>query len=172
MPTERYSNVSATQAFVQRLWRKAAATSAKDGGPPPAAGSEPPVDIAGTLCRIMHNGFGVRDARGAEVGCALVPTASMFNHACLPTCQQHTRLGGERGGRALDFVTTRRVLAGEQLTISYVEADLPREERRAKLRESYYFDCMCVACQQLPATPLRRDPGPGEAKRYRGRAAS
>lgn len=136
MPTARYNEVVATRSFVHRLFRR-------------TKGAEPSVDIAGALCRIMHNGFGVRDACGKEVGCALLPTASMFNHSCEPSCKLRHPLGGSSGGRSLEFVAARAIAAGEQLTISYVDAALPREERRARLAESYYFDCACARCTRM-----------------------
>lgn len=136
MPTARYNQVTATTKFVQRLWRR-------------ATGAEPMVDVAGALCRIMHNGFGVRNSSGVEVGCALLPTASMFNHSCKPSCKFRAALGGRRAGRSLEFIATRAIAAGEQITISYVDVTLPREARRARLKESYYFDCACACCARM-----------------------
>jgi hypothetical protein len=145
VPTGRYTDVCATAKFVGRAWRKAAATV---GAGAPAE----PADVQGTLCRIMHNGFGVRDSAGVEVGCALLPTASMFNHDCEPSCKVAAPLGGARASRCLEFVSTRAVSRGEQLTISYVDVALPREARRAKLKESYYFDCQCARCGLVVAS--------------------
>lgn len=42
--------------------------------------------------------------------------------------------------------TVREVSEGEELTIPYVDAGLPREERRAKLRKNFAFECACARC--------------------------
>ncbi|KAG8471241.1 hypothetical protein KFE25_009662 [Diacronema lutheri] len=143
MPTDRYKSVAATSKFVLRLWRKARADVEPRAAPVAAA---EPADVAGALCRIMHNGFAVRNARGDEVGCALLPTASMFNHSCEPSCKLRATLGGARAGRSLEFETARALTAGDELTISYVDVSLPRETRRERLDHSYYFACACARC--------------------------
>lgn len=53
----------------------------------------------------------------------------------------------ERDGRALRFVTTRAVVAGEELCISYghVEA-MDWATRQKELLEGWYFECRCGRC--------------------------
>lgn len=38
------------------------------------------------------------------------------------------------------------IRAGEEITVAYVDPDLPRDERREKLKHMYNFDCECETC--------------------------
>jgi SET domain-containing protein len=69
------------------------------------------------------------------------PLVSSLNHACDPTCDVSFSGGAEARIRA------RRALnSGDELTIAYVNEQLPRAERRARLREHYGFECACRRC--------------------------
>ena len=43
-------------------------------------------------------------------------------------------------------LTTRPVAAGTELTISYIDENLPRTARRTELNETYSFNCQCDRC--------------------------
>lgn len=46
------------------------------------------------------------------------------------------------------FTAARAIAPGEQLTITYIDAGLPRAARAAALREAYGFECGCAACRE------------------------
>lgn len=156
MPTSQYGRVMATSHFLQRLARRAL----------PDAPAALPADVPGVVCRVLHNGFGLRaaDADGSEpVGCALFPTASFFNHACAPSCCVLREPGAPA---VLRVCAARAVREGEELSISYIDLRLPRAERRALLRESYSFECACHRCRHdlpcaLQLCPARSCAGRG-----------
>jgi hypothetical protein len=41
-----------------------------------------------------------------------------------------------------------------QITISYIDAELGREERRGLLRRHFHFECLCPACLEEEADPI------------------
>jgi hypothetical protein len=96
--------------------------------------------------RDSHNSFGIRslDDGGDEfLGYGVWPLASFFNHSCSPNVSKR------RVGRAWDFWTSRPVVAGEELCISYMggdEVDLDVIERRLRLSETWVFECGCERC--------------------------
>ena len=53
----------------------------------------------------------------------------------------------KREGRAFHFEVTRRVCAGEELCISYIDTDSPVEQRRRELETSWFFMCGCLRCE-------------------------
>ncbi|KAI1773279.1 SET domain-containing protein [Hypoxylon cercidicola] len=74
---------------------------------------------------------------GSHLGC--YPEISRFNHDCRPNIQY--RLNNMTHTTA----AARDIAAGEELSISYIELMLPREERRARLRK-WGFECACAHC--------------------------
>ena len=44
------------------------------------------------------------------------------------------------------YVRLQAVLPGEELTIAYVDVNLPRSARQKHLRACYHFDCACARC--------------------------
>jgi SET domain-containing protein len=89
--------------------------------------------------------------------------AALFNHACAPNCV--TAFGG---GGVLTVTAARPVRAGEELLISYLGGGggsggsggsgggggggggggeaMGTEERRARLRKQFAFECGCALC--------------------------
>lgn len=99
-----------------------------------------------------HNAFGIR-AGGEDneeyMGYSVYPEASYFNHSCSPNISK------KRNGKAWEFKIARPVTEGEQLCISYLggdEKDMTLEERRARLQQSWGFECMCERCKQEAAS--------------------
>ncbi|KAI0349651.1 SET domain-containing protein [Trametes cingulata] len=91
------------------------------------------------------NSFGVWEVPLMEesecLGFAVYPTASFFNHHCAPNVRK------VREGRALRFLTTRAVEAGEELCISYGHVDeMDWKTRQKELLEGWYFECRCSRC--------------------------
>ena len=81
-------------------------------------------------------------ARGGASGTAAYSASSYFNHSCAPNA--HPRW--ENGDSTITIRALRPITAGEELFITYVDANESRESRRARLRQSYGFECACERC--------------------------
>ncbi|KAI2616894.1 SET domain-containing protein [Hypomontagnella submonticulosa] len=74
---------------------------------------------------------------GSHLGC--YPEISRFNHDCRPNV--HYRINDITH----TSVAARDIAPGEELSISYIELMLPREERLSRLRK-WGFECSCSHC--------------------------
>lgn len=68
------------------------------------------------------------------------PLLAMANHSCNPNASL------DCVGRTVHLSALRDIEEGEQVFISYIDEDLPVDERKAMLRERYFFDCGCERC--------------------------
>ena len=107
------------------------------------------VDVCQDLIsRASHNAFSIRPTSDGEhsgefLGYGVWPEASFFNHSCRPN------LSKERKGCLWSFQTSRDVLAGEELCITYLggdERDLDVRGRRKRLLDEWGFVCQCCGC--------------------------
>jgi len=69
----------------------------------------------------------------------------MLNHSCVANCVFSADPDG-----TLYVATTDTIEKGEELTVQYIEMDpeVPLDERRRALEESFYFLCRCELCQE------------------------
>ncbi|KAI0850343.1 SET domain-containing protein [Daldinia vernicosa] len=74
---------------------------------------------------------------GSHLGC--YPEISRFNHDCRPNI--HYRISN----MTHITVAARNIEPGQELSISYIELMLSREERRSRLRK-WGFECACSHC--------------------------
>ena len=74
------------------------------------------------------------------VGTGLYLLGSAFNHSCRPSA------AFSNVGRALEVRALRSIAAGEEVTVSYVDAGLPLAQRRQLLMEQFCFECRCEKC--------------------------
>lgn len=81
---------------------------------------------------------------GSELlGYALYPSASLFNHSCLPNVRK------AREGRRWRFWSSRDIGVGEEVCITYLGGDertMNVQERRDRLKGGWEFDCACQGC--------------------------
>ncbi|RYP23565.1 hypothetical protein DL765_001079 [Monosporascus sp. GIB2] len=82
---------------------------------------------------------------GAVVG-GVYPTICRINHSCLSNC--HNNWNGDLELETIHAI--KDICAGEEITIDYSDGG-PSDTRRAKLRQSFGFDCDCVVCSLPPA---------------------
>ncbi|KAI1469302.1 SET domain-containing protein [Daldinia caldariorum] len=75
---------------------------------------------------------------GSHLGC--FPEISRFNHDCRPNI--HYRISN----MTHTTVAARDIEPGQELSISYIELILSREERRSRLRK-WGFECTCSHCR-------------------------
>ena len=92
--------------------------------------------------------------REVRVGGAVYGSLSRFNHSCAPNCKwsfvpaTDTSSSTGVGAAAVDVRVIRPVRAGDELTLSYLDASLPRRRRRAALWAKYRFECDCERCAE------------------------
>ncbi|KAJ3221797.1 hypothetical protein HK099_003091 [Clydaea vesicula] len=76
-------------------------------------------------------------------------------HSCKPNCEcihdgLHITVKSirkiKKGNITLDIHSKTFVLQGEDLTISYIDVNLPVQARRQKLKQEYFFICNCDRC--------------------------
>ncbi|XP_019082951.1 PREDICTED: histone-lysine N-methyltransferase ATXR2-like [Camelina sativa] len=76
-------------------------------------------------------------------GTAFFPLQSCINHSCCPNAKAFKR-EEDRDGQAVIFAL-RRISKNEEVTISYIDQELPYKERQALLAD-YGFSCKCSKC--------------------------
>lgn len=77
--------------------------------------------------------------------------ASFYNHSCEPNCEV-------RSIHNLEIVASRDIAAGEELCISYFDADFlayPVEPRRSHLERGWGSPCLCGRCVEEVRQPNR-----------------
>lgn len=75
-------------------------------------------------------------------GEGMFSVANCMNHSCSPNVMSSSSFDDHR----VCFVAIREIEEGEELTIAYVDENLPFNERQKKLRELYHFTCTCLLC--------------------------
>jgi len=78
---------------------------------------------------------------GKKVGCALSVLMGWHNHDCMPNAEANVDAAGSVTMRAL-----RDIAEGEEVTISYIDANADYDERRKILALHYGFECRCSRC--------------------------
>ncbi|KAK4437345.1 Histone-lysine N-methyltransferase ATXR2 [Sesamum alatum] len=76
-------------------------------------------------------------------GTAFFPLQSCMNHSCIPNAKAFKR-EEDKDGQAT-IVALRPIFKGEEITISYIDEDLPYDERQELLAD-YGFRCKCPRC--------------------------
>ncbi|GAV81302.1 SET domain-containing protein [Cephalotus follicularis] len=76
-------------------------------------------------------------------GTAFYPLQSCINHSCCPNAKAFKR-EEDRDGQAT-IISARPICKGEEVTISYIDENLPFEVRQALLAD-YGFECRCSKC--------------------------
>ena len=97
------------------------------------------------------------EAGGLE-GMVFVASASMLNHSCHPNCAVYYGPSNVAGGAScpmapwdgwshVALIALRNIDAEEELTISYLDGELPWRRRRSALRMMHGFTCRCEKCE-------------------------
>ena len=76
---------------------------------------------------------------------ALMLYGSFINHSCEPNMGYQVTLSG-KSERLGVFRAKRSIAAGEELTISYIDHELPHLFRTMALKRQYGFECSCQKC--------------------------
>ena len=72
---------------------------------------------------------------------------SHLNHSCTPTLSVR-HLDQRTALSRITVIARRNIAAGEELFITYVNPDLPLEQRRRNLMEWGFGKCVCERCQR------------------------
>ena len=114
------------------------------------------------LARDTGNAFGIWDGdnRDEMLGWGVWVSASYFNHSKIPfswwllRTQPSPAIEGcfpnlkrTRIGRTICFTTSRPVVAGEELCISYIDINQSLAVRKRELQDSWFFECQCLRCR-------------------------
>lgn len=75
-------------------------------------------------------------------GTGLFLIGNSINHSCNPNVASASCSNDHN----LSLVSVRPIEAGEELLISYIDEELPYEERQAQLKKFYNFECKCPKC--------------------------
>jgi hypothetical protein len=97
-------------------------------------------EIIHLLARCDANQFGLWSPKDDLMGLTVHPSASFFNHSCMPNTYC------EWNGIKLVFKTLYPIPKGTELNISYIAGNEPTKQRRKELKRIYCFDCTCVRC--------------------------
>ncbi|KAI0760521.1 SET domain-containing protein [Fomes fomentarius] len=94
------------------------------------------------------------DPTGENAGTAGVfLTASRFNGSCHPNVYHHL----DPESHQMVFRAVTDIAAGEELCITYCNILATRHERQAELKESFRFECCCIACSRTGQEVRRSD---------------
>eukprot|EP01126_Amoeba_proteus_P010711 TRINITY_DN14213_c0_g1_i3.p1 TRINITY_DN14213_c0_g1~~TRINITY_DN14213_c0_g1_i3.p1 ORF type:complete len:125 (-),score=14.50 TRINITY_DN14213_c0_g1_i3:38-412(-) len=78
-------------------------------------------------------------------GLGVYPLGTLMNHNCHPNVD----LKRTRDARLIEWVSTRDITEGEELTITYVDVSLPCSARQRYLLSHHLFSCPCDnTCKQ------------------------
>jgi len=91
-------------------------------------------DILLYCAKYMCNAF---DFKGKPV---ILFTGTLLNHSCLPNV-----IFGQKDNQ-MHFITTRKIMKGEEINDSYIDITSSREQRYKELKDQYGFICKCTRC--------------------------
>ncbi|KAL1869413.1 hypothetical protein Daus18300_005625 [Diaporthe australafricana] len=106
-------------------------------------------DFVARLCAIgavnvWGDGDRDEDEDSTQWTSSLFLKTSRLNHSCLPNCAVSEKQENGRG--KITVYTSRDIQPNEELTVTYLDANRPRDRRRAHAKHVWDFDCNCPAC--------------------------
>ncbi|KAH8299554.1 hypothetical protein KR044_002756 [Drosophila immigrans] len=96
----------------------------------------------------LHKFSSERREKSIFIGGAIYPTLALFNHSCDPGVVRYFR------GTTIHINSVRPIEAGLPINENYgpIYTQDKREDRQARLKDLYWFECNCDAC--LESWPL------------------
>eukprot|EP00760_Papus_ankaliazontas_P005909 PhM_4_TR12805/c0_g1_i1/m.21156 len=94
----------------------------------------------------QHKADGITKLHGSTQGQGVYRIGACFNHSCEPN--MHIAYDETTNNETLVAVALRPIAEKEELTISYIDEDLPFLERQLQLYDHYMFVCMCPKCKR------------------------
>lgn len=129
-----------------------------------------PTEIKELLLRDETNAYGIMASSGPSGernirGSGLYATAAQLNHDCMPNVARFDFFDINNNIKdsnvCIQFRALHNLPKGEELTVSYFPLVTSYQERQARCREQYGFECMCPRCKQ-EATWDEEDEGDGD----------
>jgi len=105
------------------------------------------------LFAIQCNAHQVLDDESRAIGLGLFPLTSMMNHSCSPNCSHYFEIRQCQPPRLI-MVALQDIMAGEELTYSYVPLYQSTAKRREQLQKAYGFVCQCERCLAQPCADV------------------
>ncbi|KAG7393383.1 hypothetical protein PHYPSEUDO_009587 [Phytophthora pseudosyringae] len=107
----------------------------------------PVEEILVIAAQINENAYSLDalDEKHLVAAVGLFPICGLVNHSCQPNCTW-----SNAGDSIMEIRALRDMKEGEEITLSYIDIDKERNERRKELRDTKHFDCRCERC----STPL------------------
>jgi len=96
--------------------------------------------------RIKLNGFSICDGESVSMGVGLFDRPSFMNHSCKPNAVQ-TFLYGHGETPSLLVTAFEDIPEGGEICISYIDNLAPKPVRQERLKNDYFFNCLCTACK-------------------------
>ncbi|XP_071238214.1 N-lysine methyltransferase SMYD2-A-like isoform X2 [Salvelinus alpinus] len=93
-----------------------------------------------SLKPVNCNGFTIEDEELSHLGSAVFPDVALMNHSCSPNVIV-TYKGTEAEVRAVQDIQP-----GDEIFNSYIDLLYPTDDRNERLRDSYFFTCVCNEC--------------------------
>eukprot|EP00026_Physarum_polycephalum_P007780 Phypoly_transcript_07846.p1 GENE.Phypoly_transcript_07846~~Phypoly_transcript_07846.p1 ORF type:complete len:479 (+),score=56.38 Phypoly_transcript_07846:141-1577(+) len=87
------------------------------------------------------NNFNISDGEMRPIGVGLYPLAALINHSCSPNSVAVFE------GPRVYIRAIQNIKAGEEITVSYIEVGMTKQQRQATLAKHFYFVCECERCQ-------------------------
>eukprot|EP00029_Vermamoeba_vermiformis_P010698 TRINITY_DN5690_c0_g1_i1.p1 TRINITY_DN5690_c0_g1~~TRINITY_DN5690_c0_g1_i1.p1 ORF type:complete len:468 (-),score=-1.10 TRINITY_DN5690_c0_g1_i1:6-1409(-) len=116
-------------------------------------------ELVHTICRLIENGFGIRQSSNDCIGYGIYPVASYYNHSCAPTCCVIQE------GIELKVIAIRDIKQGEQVSISYITLASDTPARRDQLQIDYNFLCRCPRCSEFDKGEDKKKKGTTKKRR-------
>lgn len=115
-----------------------------------------------TSIQFTSNSFSLSSTHAENIGVSISPITALINHSCSPNAvvvfpNRPTPHSSPSFIAPSDISSTRQfmqviairpILPGEEILTSYIDLSLPLRMRIADLKERYYFDCDCSACEE------------------------
>lgn len=135
-----------------------------------------PTEIKELLLRDETNAYGIMASSGPSGernirGSGFYATAAQLNHDCMPNVARfdffdinvnnNKNKNTKDSNVCIQFRALHDLPKGEELTVSYFPLVTSYQERQARCREQYGFECMCPRCKQ-EATWDEEDEGDGD----------
>ncbi|OQV13585.1 putative Histone-lysine N-methyltransferase ASHR1 [Hypsibius exemplaris] len=108
--------------------------------------------VAEVYSRVVTNTISIADRDGVQLGIGLYFGISQFDHSCVPNALFFTRSDAPK----VQVVAVAPIKALADVRIAYIDPSKPTQQRRAELKESYYFSCSCNRCHSIERDGMAR----------------
>ncbi|KAI3343773.1 hypothetical protein F4824DRAFT_20673 [Ustulina deusta] len=112
-------------------------------GKPKIDGLDPQSISRGVLSNIMSNAITLASVLdGVPLGIGFDPLICSANHSCDPNASLVFNQPRH------EIRALRKIKAGEEILINYIEVTNPFSVRQAELKQNYFFTCQCTKCEK------------------------